>query len=175
MIDLSPVERRFLLHWGEMGARWGVNRTVAQVHALLFLSPEPLPAEAIAQTLSVARSNVSTSLRELQSWRLVRVVHRLGDRRDHYESLSDLWEMFRIILEERKKREVDPTLEVLRECVADLEKGGAARGHARRRLGEMLEFFETLAGCYEEVRALASPALRKLLRMRGKIRRLLGG
>ncbi|MGH9704912.1 MAG: GbsR/MarR family transcriptional regulator, partial [Candidatus Acidiferrales bacterium] len=112
---LSPVTRKFILHWGEMGTRWGINRTVAQVHALLFLSPEPLHAEEIAQTLSVARSNVSTSLRELQAWRIVREVSVFGDRRQHFESMKDLWEMFRIILEERKRREIDPTITVLRE------------------------------------------------------------
>src|SRR5213083_2480720 len=120
MERLSPVQEKFILHWGEMGARWGINRTVAQVHALLYLSPRPLHAEEIAKMLSVARSNVSTSLRELQSWGIVRVVHVLGDRRDHFESLKDVWEMFRIILEERKRREIDTTLRVLQECVEDL-------------------------------------------------------
>src|SRR5438093_13770719 len=120
MIDLSPIKKKFILHWGEMGTRWGINRTVAQIHALLYLSRKPLHAEEIARTLSVARSNVSTSLRELQNWGIVKVVHVLGDRRDHFESLKDVWEMFRIILEERKRREIDPTLRVLQECVEDL-------------------------------------------------------
>src|SRR5919109_266169 len=105
MKKLIPVAQRFILHWGEMGTRWGINRTVAQIHALLFLSPRPLPAEEIADTLGIARSNVSTSLKELQGWGIVKVVHLLGDRRDHFESLKDVWEMFRIIVEERKKRE----------------------------------------------------------------------
>jgi DNA-binding transcriptional regulator GbsR (MarR family) len=175
MPKLSPVVQRFILHWGEMGTRWGINRTVAQVHALLFLSPEPLNAEAIADTLSIARSNVSTSLKELQSWGIVRLAHVMGDRRDHYESLKDVWEMFRIILEERKKREVDPTLQVLRECVAAMDRAGAAERHAQKRLGEILEFFETVSGCYQEVRALPAPALRTLVRARGKIRRFFGG
>src|SRR6266478_6338207 len=99
-MPLTPVEQRFVLHWGEMGTRWGINRTVAQVHALLFVSPNPLHAEEIANTLSVARSNVSTSLRELQGWGIVRVVHVLGDRRDHFESLKDVWDIFRIVAEE---------------------------------------------------------------------------
>src|SRR6476661_1661918 len=102
MPTLTPTTTRFILHWGEMGTRWGINRTVAQIHALLFISPKPLTAEQIADTLSVARSNVSTSLKELQSWGIVRVVHAMGDRRDHFESLKDVWEMFRIILDERK-------------------------------------------------------------------------
>src|ERR1700745_2042367 len=114
---LSRTEQRFVLHWGEMGTRWGINRTVAQVHALLFLSPKPLHAEEIANTLEVARSNVSTSLRELQGWGIVRLAHVLGDRRDHFESVKDVWEMFRIVAEERKRREIDPTLRGLAEWV----------------------------------------------------------
>src|SRR5215831_7166412 len=124
-MPLSPVEQKFVLHWGEMGTRWGINRTVAQVHALLFLSPQPLDAEAIANTLAVARSNVSNSLRELQGWGIVRVVHVLGDRRDHFESLKDVWEMFEIILDERKKRECDPTLATLRKLHQEAKKTGA--------------------------------------------------
>src|SRR5579862_3375115 len=116
-MSLSTIEQRFVLHWGEMGTRWGINRTVAQVHALLFLSPKPLHAEDVANTLAVARSNVSNSLRELQGWGIVRVVHVLGDRRDHFESIKDVWEIFRIVAEERKRREVDPTLEMLRTCL----------------------------------------------------------
>src|SRR5271167_3647469 len=107
---LTPVAQKFILHWGEMGTRWGINRTVAQVHALLFLAPKPVPADEIAATLAVARSNVSTSLRELQGWGIVRAVHILGDRRDHFESIKDVWEIFRIVSEERKRREIDPTL-----------------------------------------------------------------
>src|SRR5215813_8360313 len=118
-MPLLPIEQRFVLHWGEMGTRWGINRTVAQVHALLFVSPKPLHAEEIATTLSVARSNVSTSLRELQGWGIVRVVHVLGDRRDHFETLKDVWEIFRIVAEERKKREIDPTMRVLAQCVKE--------------------------------------------------------
>src|SRR5213080_4808321 len=126
MPKLSSVQQKFILHWGEMGTRWGINRTVAQVHALLYLSPRPLHAEEIAATLSVARSNVSTSLRELQGWGIIRVVHLLGDRRDHFESLKDVWELFRTIVEERRKREADPTLAMLRDAVAETRKPGAA-------------------------------------------------
>src|SRR6202521_5096192 len=101
----TAIRQEFIRHWGEMGARWGINRTVPQIHALLFLSPQPLNAEEIASTLGVARSNVSTSLRELQGWGIVRVTHLLDDRRDHFESMKDVWEMFRIIVDERRKRE----------------------------------------------------------------------
>ena len=120
-MELTPARRRFVLHWGEMGTRWGINRTVAQVHALLFVSERPLHAEEIRDTLSVARSNVSVALRELLAWGLVRVAHVLGDRRDYFEATADVWEMFRSILEGRRRREVDPTLAVLQECVAEAE------------------------------------------------------
>src|ERR1700677_4616329 len=114
MNALTPVQQKFILHWGEMGTRWGINRTVAQIHALLYISPKPLQAEEISEALGVARSNVSTSLRELQGWGIVKIVHVLGDRRDHFESMKDVWEMFRVILDQRKKRETDPTLALLR-------------------------------------------------------------
>src|SRR5215468_10578279 len=130
MKKLSPVEQKFILHWGEMGTRWGINRTVAQIHALLFLSPKPLNAEEIAETLAVARSNVSTSLKELQGWGIVKMVHVLGDKRDHFESMKDVWEMFRLVLDERKKREIDPSLAILRECIAEAEKEKGADKYA---------------------------------------------
>src|SRR6476469_8522973 len=122
MTPLKPVQQKFILHWGEMGTRWGINRTVAQIHALLYVSPEPLPAEDIATVLGVARSNVSTSLKELQSWGIVKLVHVLGDKRDHFESMQDVWEMFRMVLDERKRREIDPTLSMLRACIGDAQK-----------------------------------------------------
>src|SRR5213596_2552390 len=138
MNPLKPVKQKFILHWGEMGTRWGINRTVAQIHALLYLSRKPLHAEEIARTLSVARSNVSTSLRELQNWGIVKVVHVLGDRRDHFESMKDVWEMFRTILDERKKRETDPTLHMLRDLTAQAQKKSEAEPYVRDRLADML-------------------------------------
>jgi DNA-binding transcriptional regulator GbsR (MarR family) len=172
---LSPVAQKFILHWGEMGTRWGINRTVAQVHALLFLSPEPLNAEEIAQTLSVARSNVSTSLRELQAWRIVREVSVFGDRRQHFESMKDLWEMFRVILEERKRREIDPTVAILRECVAEAGESNPREAHARKRLSEMLDFFLTTSALYEEFQKLPPAATRGIVKLRGRIRKLFRG
>jgi len=169
-MELTPVMQRFVLHWGEMGARWGINRTVAQIHALLFISPKALHAEDIAETLSVARSNVSTSLRELQGWGVIRIAHKMGDRRDHYESLSDVWEMFRIVLDERKRREIDPTVALLRECAAQAKPGS----HAAQRLGELLEFFETTTGWYAQVRQWPTVVLAKMLRLGDKARKLLG-
>jgi len=172
-MKLTNIQQQFILHWGEMGTRWGINRTVAQIHALLFLSPKPLPAEEIAETLNVARSNVSTSIRELESWGIVRAVHVLGERREHYESMKDVWEMFRIIVEQRKRREVDPTLQLLRRCLADSEASGVD-SYTRERLASMTEFFEAATSAYEEVGQVSSATLRRVLGMRGKIRRLLG-
>src|SRR5512145_1900520 len=134
MTSLSPVQQKFILHWGEMGTRWGINRTVAQVHALLFLSPKPLHAEDILQALGVARSNVSSSLKELQGWGIVRKVHVMGDKRDHFESMKDVWEMFRVVLDERKKREIDPTVAVIRECIAEAEKDRDSDRYTQQRL-----------------------------------------
>lgn len=122
MITLTGAQTKFVLHWGELGTRGGGNRTVAQIHALLYLSPEPLAADEIVTLLSVARSNVSNSLRELQGWGLVHVVHVMGDRRDRFDTVHDVWEMFSIVIEERKRREIDPTVAVLRECAAELER-----------------------------------------------------
>ena len=173
-MDLTPIQRKFIVHWGEMGARWGINRTVAQIHALLFLSPKPLHAEEIASTLGVARSNVSTSLRELQGWRIVRIAHILGDRRDHFESLKDVWEMFRIIVEERRKREADPTLAMLREAVAEAKAPGAADAYTRQRLGDMLQFFELTTRWVEQTRKLPTAAVIRLVKMGDRLGRLLG-
>ena len=171
---LSPAAQKFILHWGEMGTRWGVNRTVAQIHALLFLSPKPLEAEEIARTLSVARSNVSTSLRELQGWRIVRSVSVLGDRRQHFESLKDVWEMFHIIVEERKRREFDPTIAVVRECLAQAGKTeGTDDIYARERMAEMLEFVSTMSGLFEEFRELSPSTMKRLAKLRGGVRNLL--
>jgi DNA-binding transcriptional regulator GbsR (MarR family) len=170
MKELPTVEQKFVLHWGEMGTRWGINRTVAQIHALLYVSPKPLHAEEIAETLGVARSNVSTSLKELQGWGIVKMVHVMGDKRDHFETLKDVWEMFRIVLDERKRREIDPTVALLRECAAQAKPGS----HSADRLGELLEFFETTTGWYGQVRQWPTVVLTKMLRLGDKTRKLLG-
>src|SRR5580704_4287870 len=172
---LSPTAQKFILHWGEMGTKWGVNRTVAQVHALLFLSQHPLSAEEIADALSVARSNVSTSLRELQGWRIVRVAPVLGDRRQHFESIKDVWELFRVIVQERKKREVDPTIEVLGECVAEAGKAGPSEAYARERINEMLEFIASMDTLFQEFQHLPPTAARGLIKLRGRVKKLLPG
>jgi len=172
--ELTPAQQGFILHWGEMGSKWGVNRTVAQIHALLFLSPGPLHMEAITQTLSVARSNVSNSLRELQRWGVVKVVHVMGDRRDHYECIQDVWEMIRTILDERKKREFDPTLAVLRELAATAEEAGAKDADTHERLVEMLSFFESIAAWYSKIRRLPTGTVIKIIKMGDQIIDLFG-
>ncbi len=174
MTSMTRATQAFILHWGEMGTKWGINRTVAQIHALLYLAPQPLDAEQIAETLSVARSNVSNSLRELQGWGIVKIVHVMGDRRDHYESMKDVWEMFQIILDERKKRETDPTLAVLRELTSKAKKTGAKDAYTYERLKDMLGFFEAMTTWYTQVRRLPTGALIKFVKMGDKIRKVLG-
>ena len=171
---LTPVAQKFILHWGEMGTRWGINRTVAQVHALLFLSPKPVPADEIASTLAVARSNVSTSLRELRGWGIVRVVHVLGDRRDHFESIKDVWEIFRIVSEERKRREIDPTLRAIGECVDELKANPQGDAYTRERLESMQEFLTAKTGLFEEILRMPTGALKSVVKLRGKVVTLLG-
>ena len=169
---LGAAEQRLILHWGEMGGRWGINRTVAQIHALLFLSPRPLAAEEIAETLDVARSNVSTSLRELQAWGLVKLIHVLGDRRDHFEALKDVWQTFRLVLGERKKREIDPTVQMLRDTVRELP--GGAEPQTRERARDLLEFFETALVWYDALHDVPPATFRKLGRISGSVRKLFG-
>ena len=141
-MNLSPVAEKFVLHWGEMGTRWGISRTVAQIHALLYLSDRALNAEEIVDTLSVARSNVSTGLKELQGWGLVKVMHVMGDRRDHFVALQDITDLFRVIVEERKRREIDPTLALLRECVNEFDP--KTEPFARQKIKTTLDFLELL-------------------------------
>jgi DNA-binding transcriptional regulator GbsR (MarR family) len=172
-MKLTAVQEKFILHWGEMGARWGINRTVAQVHALLFLSPKPLNAEELTETLSVARSNVSNSIRELQGWGIVKLVHVMGDRRDHFESMKDPWEMFRVVLDERKKREIDPTLTMLREALMDLENEKQKDVYTVERLKALQDFFETTSAWYNQIRQWPTSALVKFIRLGDKVLKLL--
>jgi DNA-binding transcriptional regulator GbsR (MarR family) len=171
-MTLTPARQRFILHWGEMGTKWGINRTVAQIHALLHVSARPLNAEEIADTLSIARSNVSTSLKELQSWGIVKVVHEMGDRRDHFESIHDVWTLFQIIMDERKKREVDPTVAVLKECVAEAKAENDELAH--RRLADLAEFVETTSHFYSQLRRLPAGGLRQLAKMGSMVTKLVG-
>jgi DNA-binding transcriptional regulator GbsR (MarR family) len=171
-MNLTPVMEKYILHWGEMGTRWGVNRTVAQIHALLYLAGKPLPADEIADTLGVARSNVSTSLKELQSWGLVKLTHVMGDRRDHFEALSDLWDTFFTIAEHRKRRELDPTLSVLRDCSLECDADPATDPEVKRRIERVAQFLERLLGWYEQMRRLPLPSQVKLLELGSKVEEL---
>ncbi|HWB02687.1 MAG TPA: MarR family transcriptional regulator [Verrucomicrobiales bacterium] len=173
MKGLSPVQQRFILHWGEMGARWGINRTVAQIHALLFLMARPLNAEEITEVLDVARSNVSNSIRELQNWGIIRLVHLPGDRRDHFESLKDVNEMFRIILNERKRRELDPTLRVIRECL-DQPAKEEIDATTKERLEAMLGFFELAEKLFGQLDKVSTKNLIRAAKMGGGMFRVLG-
>jgi DNA-binding transcriptional regulator GbsR (MarR family) len=170
-MDLDPVSQKFILHWGEMGSRWGVNRTVSQIHGLLFLAERPMHAEEIAETLGVARSNVSTSLKELQSWGLASITHLLGDRRDHYVALQDIYEIFRVIVEGRKRREIDPTVSVLRDCV--LQADEATPPSVLKKLEDVLGFIETLNEWYEEMKKLKPGSWLQLMKMGAKVHTLL--
>jgi DNA-binding transcriptional regulator GbsR (MarR family) len=167
----SQIQQEFILHFGEMGSRWGINRTVGQIYALLFLSQTPLCADDIVSALHVSRSNVSMSLRELQSWNLVRLRHLPDDRRDYFETPEDLWEIVRILIAERKKREIDPTLTKLREL--ELAAPVGVDTYALRRMSELRELIETMTGFYDEMNRLETEKLVALLRTGHKLRKVI--
>lgn len=174
-MKITPSIERYILHWGEMGTRWGVNRSVSQIHALLYLSPEPMTAETISEILGIARSNVSTSLKELQSWQLIRVEQRLGDRRDHFTAEKDLWTMLLTIVGERKKREIDPTLSVLRQTKLEASDDPEISQDVKDRMVRMLEFLETLTSWYEKMQALPKPTLVALMKMGTSVAKFIPG
>ncbi|MFM2294212.1 MAG: hypothetical protein RLZZ350_625 [Verrucomicrobiota bacterium] len=173
MTKLSPVQQKFILHWGEMGTKWGINRTVAQIHALLFISAAPLNADDLVDTLGVARSNVSTSLKELQGWGIVKLVHINDDKRDHFESIKDVWELFRVVLDERKKREIDPTMRMLTECIEAAHKDKETDEYTEQKLRELHGFFVTTTAWYGQVRAWPPAALLKFVKLGDKVLKLL--
>ena len=172
-MKLSSAMQTFIRHWGEMGSRWSVNRSVSQIHALLYLADRPLPADEIVETLGIARSNVSTSLKELQSFSLVELIHVTGDRRDHFAAKKDPWEMLLAIMEERKRREIDPALAMLQSCVADAEADAETPAQVRDRLGEMLELLQQLDTLYDRMRRMPRPVLKKVITMGDKIAHLI--
>jgi DNA-binding transcriptional regulator GbsR (MarR family) len=174
-MKLTPVTKDFIVHWGEMGTKWGINRTVAQIHALLHLSPEPLSAEEITGLLMVARSNVSNSLKELENWGLTKVTHIMGDRKERYECMKDVWEMFRVVLDQRKKREIDPTLEVLRNCVAEMNKSQSEDPYTRKQIMEFLDFLEIMTDWYNRMRVLPIDKILEVLHVKKKITQFLRG
>jgi DNA-binding transcriptional regulator GbsR (MarR family) len=173
-MELSQTSQKFILHWGEMGTRWGVNRTVAQIHALLYLAGKPLPADEIADTLDVARSNVSNSIRELQAWKLAKLVHVMGDRRDHFEASTDIWELSRTVVRERQERELKPTITMLRELLnhPEIMLDGLDRA---ARMREMLTMLETMTVWSDEMLRLDTDTLTKVLKLGAKIQKLIRG
>lgn len=173
-MEITPVMRKFILHWGEMGTKWGINRSVAQIHALLYLAGEPLTADDMVEHLEIARSNVSMSLKELHSWGLIRTVHRTGERKEFYETQYDVWELFRIILIERQRREIDPTVRLLDECVDESAAHEAAADPARhQRLVAMQNFIHLSASWGHRTSSLPAPKMRKLAQLGDTIFRLL--
>lgn len=174
LIDLPEV-RAFVLHWGEMGGQWGVNRSVAQVHALLYLSAKPRHAEELTDDLGLARSNVSNALKELQSYGIVRRVHVDGDRRDHFVADTDLWDMLIKIASERKKREIDPTIKMLEELSRQIAGREDVPAHVAQRIARMHEFIGTLSHWYDDVRRLPKTTLVTLMKLGGRVARLLPG
>lgn len=173
-MELKPVAKRFVLHWGEMGSTWGVNRTVAQIHALLFIAGRPLNADDITETLGVARSNVSMSLRELSNWNLIRTAPLLGDRRDHYETITDVWELFRTVVRERKMREFDPTISVLRDCLAS-DDFKSEDGVSQLRIKETLALMEALSAWAGEMIRLEPATMMKVIKMGAKVQQYVRG
>ena len=173
-MELTPIAKQFVVHWGEMGSAWGVNRTVAQLHALLFFHGRPLNAEEIADTLVVARSNVSNSLKELLNWQLIRVTHVLGDRRDYYETSSDVWELFRTIVRERKEREFDPTTRLLEQLVASPQFAQES-ADTQDRVKETLRFMNALGAWSDEMLRLSPSTLEKVLKMGASVQKFVRG
>ena len=171
-MTLTPLAQRFVLHFGEMGSRWGINRTVGQIYALLYVSQRPLNADEMAEALSFSRSNVSMGLKELESWRLVRPEHQPGDRREYYRAPDDVWAIFRTLAEERRKREVDPTLSMLRDALLETPQG-PEDAHAQRRMREMHDLIELVTGWFSDVQRLDADTLKRLMRMGARVQKVL--
>ncbi len=174
-IEKYPEAMEFILHWGEMGTQWGANRSMSQVHALLYLSDQPLDAEAICEALDLARSNVSNSLKELIAYGIVKRTHIPGDRRDHFIAETDLWDMFMSISAERKKREIDPTVAKLAELKERMASNKQLPGHVRERIGRMHQFIATLTSWYDDVRRINKSTLVALMKLGSKVARFVPG
>lgn len=172
MNNLSPLVRSFVAHFGEMGSRWGINRTVGQIYALIFVSPAPLNADEIAEKLEFSRSNVSMGLKELQAWRLVSLRHLPGDRREYFEAPADAWEIFRTLAEERRRREIEPTLSMLRNALLE-EPASDADRVALERMRGMHDLIELMTSWFDDVQRMDQATLAKLMKMGAKVQRLL--
>jgi DNA-binding transcriptional regulator GbsR (MarR family) len=171
-MELPTLTRDFVLHFGEMGSRWGISRTVGQMYALIFLSSRPLNADEIAEQLSFSRSNVSMGLKELESWDLVRLQHLPGDRREYFSAPEDIWAIFQTLVEQRRKREVDPTLSMLRSALMETPKGDEEK-YAQNRMREMYELIDLVTGWFSKVQKLERSTLVKLMKMGAKVEKLL--
>ena len=171
---MTPIVEKFVLHWGEMGSRWGVNRSVSQIHGLLYLTQKPMTAEQICEELNIARSNVSNSLKELQSLGLVHKAHAIGDRRDHFSALKDVQETFNVIVESRKKREIDPTLSILRNLADQAAREKATDPHVKQQIGNMLHFVDQMSDWYEDVKKVPNETLMKMFGLGSRIIRVIG-
>src|SRR5689334_16277982 len=171
-MNLPPLVQSFVLHFGEMGGRWGVNRTVGQIYALLFVSDRPLNADEISDALGLSRSNISMGIKELEGWRLVRKRHLPGDRREYFETPEDIWQILRTLAEERRRREIDPTLTLLRDILLETPTSPAER-HAQERMRQMHELIELLTGWADDVQRLDNDSLRRLLALGAGVSRLL--
>ncbi len=172
-VEKYPEAMEFILHWGEMGTHWGANRSVAQVHALLYLSDDPLDAEAICEALDLARSNVSTALKELQGYGIVRRSHQPGERREFFTAETDLWELFMAITAERKRREIDPTIAKLAELKERMAANKDLPQQVRDRISRMHEFIATLTDWYTQVRGLKKSTLISLMKLGSKVARFI--
>ena len=172
MVNLSPLAQKFILHFGEMGSRWGINRTVGQMYALLYVSSRPLNADEIAEHLEFSRSNVSMGLKELQSWRLVKLLHQPNDRREYFEPPKDVWDIFKALLEERRRREVEPTLSMLRDAMLEAAVTDEDR-HAQERMREMYELIELSSSWFDDVQRLSPDTLASLMKMGSTVKKLL--
>ena len=170
---LPPLNRQFVAHFGEMGSRWGINRTVGQIYALIFLSPHALNADAIAETLEFSRSNVSMGLKELQAWRLVKLLHHPGDRREYFEAPSDVWEIFRVLAEERRRREIEPTLSMLRNALLE-QPASDEEQHAQKRMREMHDLIDQLMTWFDGVQGLSPHTAMQLMGMGTAVTKVLG-
>ncbi|KAJ54046.1 ArsR family transcriptional regulator [Actibacterium mucosum KCTC 23349] len=169
---LTPSMQNFILHWGEMGSRWGVNRSVAQIHALLHIAPDPMTADEICETLNLARSNVSTGLKELQSWKLVKASRQLGDRRDHFTSIRDMFDLVTAVVEGRREREFLPTIEALRAVHDEAEADGTPE-KVKARIKETLDVMQMFDTWYAEISRLSRPMHLTLLKLGGRVARIL--
>lgn len=171
-MSLPPLTRQFVSHFGEMGSRWGINRTVGQIYALIFVMERALNADDIAELLEFSRSNVSMGLKELQSWRLVRLKHLPGDRREYFEAPKDVWEIFKTLAEERRRREIEPTLSMLRGALLE-DPADPADRHAQQRMREMHDLVEMATKWFDDVQRLSPETLVQFMRMGAKVQKLL--